>query len=139
MNNVAANTPGCLANVRILIVDDDPDARDVVREVLELAGGSVVAVGSPRLAIASVSSWLPDLIISDIGMPEIDGYALLRSIRALPAEEGGQIPALALTAYASPEDAERARRAGFQVFLTKPVDADRLVEAIAGLAATCRQ
>lgn len=138
MTNLSDEAPRSLANLRILVVDDDEDARDVVREVLELAGATVVAVGSAGLAVASVSSWRPDLIISDIGMPEMDGYALLRSIRGMPAEQGGQTPAVALTAYASPDDAERARRAGFQVFLTKPVDAARLVGEIAGLAAACR-
>ena len=76
---------------------------------------------------------LPDVLLSDIGMPDVDGYALLRQVRGLPPERGGGVPAIALTAYASEADGARARAAGFQAHVTKPLDPDALTAAVAGL------
>jgi CheY-like chemotaxis protein len=89
---------------------------------------------SAREALSLLSSERPEILVSDIGMPHEDGYALMRQVRALPADQGGQIPALALTAYARSTDAERAFDAGYQRHVSKPVDPLRLVELVAGLA-----
>jgi CheY-like chemotaxis protein len=83
--------------------------------------------------------WLPDLLISDIGMPEEDGYALLQKVRALPPERGGQLPAVALTAYATDADRDRALAAGYQLHLVKPVELKELAEAVASLAGRTRK
>jgi PAS domain S-box-containing protein len=118
-----------LQGLRVLVVDDDVDSLEVLRMVLETAGATVTPATSARGAFEALDDKGPfEVIVSDIGMPEIDGYSFLRSVRARP--EGAEIPAIALTAYARSEDAELARRAGFQEHLVKPVDEGRLVEAI---------
>jgi signal transduction histidine kinase len=122
-----------LMDVRALVVDDEADARDWVREVLENAGATVLTVDSADGALEAFIAWHPDVIVSDIGMPRQDGYALIRRIRALPDRSGERIPAAALTAYASDADVARARVAGFQSHLAKPVDPTRLVSTVAGL------
>jgi signal transduction histidine kinase/ActR/RegA family two-component response regulator len=114
---------------RILIVEDDGDTRDVVRATLESAGASVEVVASAKDARREMLADAPDVLISDIRMPEEDGYSLMRSLRGA----GIATPAIALTAYARHEDAEEARAAGFQIHLPKPVDAARLVDAVATL------
>jgi len=122
-----------LSNVRVLAVDDDADTRDLLREILENVGARVLAVGSAAEALASLSSWRPTILISDIGMPDRDGTSLIRDIRALPNQSLNAIPAIALSAYGSGEDAERARAAGFQVHVAKPVEPAQLIEIIASL------
>ncbi len=102
--------------------------------VLEECKAQVTAVGSASEALAVVSRLRPHVLVSDIGMPRIDGYELLRTIRNRRPEDGGQIPALALTAYASAEDRERAMAAGYQRHLAKPVDPSDLVDVVAELA-----
>ncbi|MES1165722.1 MAG: response regulator [Verrucomicrobiota bacterium] len=124
-----------LANARVLVVDDEPDAREVARQLLEDAGAVVATAVSARTALEQIAAFQPDVIVSDIGMPETDGHAFMRQVRALPAQRGGQTPAIALTAYASPEDARRARESGFQRFLAKPLDERALTAAIAELTA----
>ncbi|HEY4015832.1 MAG TPA: PAS domain S-box protein [Polyangiaceae bacterium] len=128
----AADTaePGTsLRDVRILIVDDDRDSLDVLREVLGSAGAQVTMATNAREAFDAVDGGAAfELIISDIGMPEVDGYSLLRRIRS--RERDADIPAIALTAYAHASDAEHARRAGFQEHLTKPVDERELLRAV---------
>lgn len=119
-----------LSGVQIWIVDDNTDTCDVVTCVLEQAGATVIAMPSANEALATLAQVLPDVLISDIGMPETDGYMLLRQVRALAAEQGGQIPAIALTAYASELDHQQVLSAGFQTHLTKPVEPDALIEAI---------
>jgi CheY-like chemotaxis protein len=94
----------------------------------------VKTAGSVSEAVAALDAERPDVVVSDIGMPVADGYALIQTVRARAPEQGGDVPAIALTAYASPEDAARSRAAGFQVHLAKPLDPGRLVEAVAGLA-----
>jgi signal transduction histidine kinase/ActR/RegA family two-component response regulator len=118
-----------LAETRILVVEDDGDTREVVRATLESAGASVEAVASADEARREMLAEAPDVLISDIRMPDEDGYSLIRSLRGA----GISTPAIALTAYARQEDAEEARAAGFQVHLAKPVDAAQLVDAVAAL------
>jgi signal transduction histidine kinase/ActR/RegA family two-component response regulator len=122
-----------LDGVRVLVVDDDADARELVAFILEDAGAIAVIVESAIAALDCFSQVNPDLLISDIGMPHRDGNGLIREIRALSAVQGGEIPAIALTAYAGDGDQQQALAAGFEMHLTKPVNADQLVQAIARL------
>ena len=126
-----------LADVRVLVVDDESDARDFVVMVLEQSGARVSAVRSSSEAIAAilaaVPAQLPQVLISDIGMPREDGYDLIRQIRALPRERGGNTPAMAVTGYATPADIERVLVAGYQLHLSKPMDPAALVVAVADL------
>jgi len=125
--------PASLDGLRVLVVDDEFDARTLLTAMLERCGAQVIAVGSAREGIDSIESWKPDVLIADIGMPVEDGYGLIRRVRALPKEHGGQIPALALTAYARTEDRVRALSEGYQVHLAKPVDRAELAAVVAGL------
>jgi CheY-like chemotaxis protein/two-component sensor histidine kinase len=123
-----------LKDLQVLVVDDEPDVRDLVSVILEDRGAKVTTVGSAQEALmVLVKKSPPDIIVSDIGMPEGDGYSLIRQIRKLPPEAGGQIPAIALTAYASSEDSNRALSAGFNRHLPKPVDPTELTIAIANI------
>ena len=109
------------------------DARDLFKTVLEGSGARVTAVGSGAEAFSSFTTSLPDVVVSDIEMPEENGYDLIRRLRGLPAERGGRIPAAALTAYARAEDRTRALRAGFQHHVSKPVQPAELVAVVASL------
>jgi signal transduction histidine kinase/ActR/RegA family two-component response regulator len=122
-----------LAGVRILLVEDEIDSREILRQMLSLTGAFVEAVGSVAEAMVAFDHARPDVLLSDIGMPIEDGYSLIRRIRALIPERGGKVPAAAITAYATAEDRERALAAGFQLHLSKPVDPERLSAAIATL------
>ncbi len=119
-----------LAGLRVLVVDDEPDSRDVVTFVIEQAGADVIAVDSAIAALQTLSTMQPDILLSDIGMPEMDGYELIRQILV---DLGRQLPAIALTAYASEHDQRQALNAGFQKHLAKPVDPEALVETIVTL------
>lgn len=123
-----------LENMRVLIVDDEPDARHLLTTVIERCGARVESVASAREALKALSSFKPDVLLSDIGIPGEDGYALIRKVRALGAEQGGKIPAVALTAYAREEDRMRALLAGYQVHLAKPVNPAELIAVLGGLA-----
>ncbi|MCA1555214.1 MAG: response regulator [Acidobacteria bacterium] len=123
-----------LENLCILIVDDEADTRELIQEVLARQGAEVRAVGSAAEALQMLTEWSPDLLISDIGMPGQDGYELIKRVRKLDVEHHGQIPAVALTAYAGAEDRRRALAAGFQVHLAKPVDPKALIATAARLA-----
>jgi CheY-like chemotaxis protein len=123
-----------LAGIRVLVVDDEPDARELVAAILTEYGADVRVAPSAHDAYGEVQSWRPDVLVADIGMPDEDGYSLLRRVRALPADEGGAIPAAALTAYAQAEDRERAFAAGFQEHVAKPVLAQELARLVASLA-----
>jgi CheY-like chemotaxis protein len=127
---------GDLTNLRILVVDDEVDAGELVAFVLEDSGAIVTVVASGSAALQAFSQSLPDLIISDIGMPEMDGYSLIRQIRTLPPEEGGHIPAIALTAYAGELDQRQAIAAGFQHHLAKPIDPQIVVRAVLDLVSS---
>jgi CheY-like chemotaxis protein len=125
--------PSALTGLRVLVVDDEIDARSLLTTMLERCGAQVIAVGSAREGLESVETWKPDVLIADIGMPVEDGYGLIKKIRALPKERGGQTPALALTAYARTEDRVRALSEGYQVHLAKPVDRFELAAVITSL------
>ncbi|MBE9170613.1 PAS domain-containing protein [Pleurocapsales cyanobacterium LEGE 06147] len=119
-----------LNGIQVLVVDDDTDTRDFVAFLLEQAGASVITATSAREALTALTKSQPDVLVSDIGMPEMNGYMLLRQIRALPPQQGGQIPAIALTAYAGEFDRRQALSVGFQKHVSKPVEPERLVRAI---------
>ncbi|MBA3247856.1 MAG: response regulator [Pyrinomonadaceae bacterium] len=123
-----------LRGLRVLIIEDEADARAMLRVALEQSGANVTAVASADEALRALVQVRPDVVISDIGMPDEDGFALIRKLRALPPEAGGQIPALALTAYARDEDRRQALSAGFQMHLSKPVEPDKLIATVARLA-----
>ncbi|HSN19711.1 MAG TPA: ATP-binding protein, partial [Usitatibacter sp.] len=123
-----------LSGVRVLVVDDQPDARALAERLLAECGAEVWSASSGREAIDAVGAGRPHVLVSDIGMPGMDGFELLRRIRALGAEHGGDVPAIALTAFARPEDGAGALGAGFDIHFTKPVDAPRLIAAVASLA-----
>jgi PAS domain S-box-containing protein len=128
----AVNIPN-LQGIRILAVDDEADTRDMLRVVLERFGANVITAASAQDALDVLLTFKPHVIVSDIGMPEEDGYALIRKIRALPAELGGDVPAIALTGYVRVEERMRALAAGYQMFVPKPVEVGELSEVIAGL------
>jgi PAS domain S-box-containing protein len=122
-----------LDGLRIVVIDDEEDALVLVGETLRERGAEVHCVASPADALDRVADVLPDVIVSDIGMPQMDGYSLIRKIRALPGERGGRTPAVALTAYARSEDAQRAFAAGFQMHVSKPVEPAELATVVANL------
>ncbi len=122
-----------LQGIKILVVDDDTDTLEFLTFMLEQYQANVTAVTSAVEAIATLTQYRSDVLVSDIGMPEVDGYMLLRQLRALPPEQGGQIPAIALTAYAGEIDQKQAMLAGFQRHMPKPVEPEVLVRLIADL------
>ena len=122
-----------LNGIEILIVDDDTDTREFVAFVLEQAGARIITADSATNALALFTQSQPDILLSDIGMPEMDGYMLIQQIRTLPAEQGGEIPAIALTAYAGEMNQQQALAAGFQQHISKPVEPDRLISTIVNL------
>ena len=130
---LTAESPS-LAGLRVLVVEDEPDGRELLVETLERAGAKVEASASAREALASLATTRPDVLVSDIGMPGEDGYSLVRKIRELPAEKGAEMPALAVSAYARDEDRVRALSAGFQEHIAKPFEPAHLVSVIARLA-----
>jgi len=115
----------------VLVVDDEHDTREVLSVMLARYGPEVRAAGSAAEAREIFGHWKPDVLVSDIGMPEEDGYALIGKIRALSREEGGEVPAIALTAFAAAQDKERALAAGFHRHLAKPVEPVALAKAVA--------
>jgi CheY-like chemotaxis protein/anti-sigma regulatory factor (Ser/Thr protein kinase) len=132
----AAATVGPLAGLRLLLVDDAPDALEVLAVILRRAKADVTTAGSALEARRFFQERPPDVLISDIAMPDEDGFALIRSVRMLPAERGGNVPAVALTAYAREDDRNRALAAGFQAHLAKPVEPDDLISTLRRLAGT---
>lgn len=123
-----------LTGIRVLTIDDDPDARDLLTVLLTQYGAEVLTVASAAEVLANLSSFQPDVLVSDIGMPDVDGYSLIQQIRSLPAKQGGQTPAIALTAYARETDYQQAITSGYQQHVTKPLEPDQLVQAVAVLA-----
>lgn len=123
-----------LNGLRILVVDDEPDARELLATAIEQHGAEVKVADSAAQALKAIEAWHPDILVSDIGMPEEDGYSLIRQLRNLEQQQGGNIPAVALTAYARPEDRTQALAAGFQLHVAKPVDVAQLVEVVGSLA-----
>jgi signal transduction histidine kinase/CheY-like chemotaxis protein len=125
--------PGTLAGFRVLVVEDHQDTREFVATVLAQYGAEVTTASSSQTALAAFERAKPHLLVSDIAMPGEHGYSLIQTVRARPPEHGGQIPALALTAYVRPEDRERALAAGYNRHLAKPIDPIDLASVVAQL------
>ena len=125
-----------LAGFRILAVEDDADSREMLETVLRSRGAEVVSVSSVSEALQVLDSngWQPEVLVSDLGMPDEDGYDLIRKLRSRVAEEGGRLPAIAITGYAGKEESERTLKAGYQSQLTKPVDWNELIKTISLLS-----
>ena len=128
-----------LAGVRVLVVDDEPDARALVERLLSDCEAAVMTAASASEALGVMRRERPDIMVSDIGMPGEDGYSLIRKVRALEPAEGGDVLAVALTAYARSEDRTRAMEAGFQTHVAKPVEPAELVAVVAALARRARR
>ncbi|MBN3898013.1 MAG: PAS domain S-box protein [Nostoc sp. NOS(2021)] len=126
-----------LNGVKVLLVDDERDTRELIAFILEQSGAVVTQAASALEALRIMPEFQPNLLLSDIGMPEVDGYMLMRQIRAMLPELGGQIPAIALTAYAGEVDYQQAIAAGFGQHITKPVEPAKLLRAIANLMYSC--
>ena len=122
-----------LSGITVVVVDDHDDARDLIKRVLEECDAKVVTASGAAEALATVERERPDVLVSDIGMPEVDGYELLRMVRALGPAKGGGLPAIALTAFARSEDRTRALHAGFLVHVSKPVEPSELVATVASV------
>ena len=127
-----------LEGLKVLVVDDEPDARLLVARILSDGRAQVVATASAEEALSALERERPHVLVSDIGMPDIDGYELLRRVRALGGGNGGAVPAVALTAFARPEDRLRALHAGYQMHVAKPVEPAELVAVVASLAGRLR-
>jgi signal transduction histidine kinase/ActR/RegA family two-component response regulator len=127
-------TAAMLMGVRLLVVDDDPGARELISGMLEGFGAQVSVAENGQAALALLFAQRPDVLIADLGMPGMDGYALIEQVRALDPDFGGLTPAVAVTAYASPQDRLRALQAGYQNHVAKPVEAEELAIVIASLA-----
>jgi CheY-like chemotaxis protein len=123
-----------LKGVKVLLVEDDADTREVLSLGLQLAGARVESVGAASEALDALHDRVPDVIVSDIGLPDEDGLSMMRRIRTLSPDEGGRVPAVAVTAYTLVDDMEEARRAGFQEHFRKPVETQQLLERVAELA-----
>ena len=123
-----------LDSLRILVVDDEADTRDLLKQGLEYCGANVKVTGTAAEAVEMLMSMEPDILISDIGMPGTDGYDLIRQVRGLPANKGGKVPAIALTAYTRTEDRLHALRAGYDMHVPKPVELAELVAVAVTLA-----
>ena len=123
-----------LAGVRVVVVDDERDSAELFEQILVMNGAEVRRAGSAEEALEIVETWLPDVLVSDIAMPDEDGYSLIRRVRALPRERGGRVPAVALTAYGAVADRIRILSAGFHMHVVKPVEPAELVAVVANLA-----
>ncbi|HZS45143.1 MAG TPA: response regulator [Blastocatellia bacterium] len=132
-SNGELNVP-TLQGVRVLVVDDEPDALDMLKTVLLHCGAEVSTASDASGALDQLQNLLPDVLVSDIGMPGEDGYVLINKVRGLPEERGGRTPAIALTAYAREEDRHRALSEGFQLHLAKPIEPSIVVSEILSLA-----
>jgi CheY-like chemotaxis protein/nitrogen-specific signal transduction histidine kinase len=135
---VAGPGPRALAGIRVLLIEDEPDSRDLARAALTRFGAMVSAASSSAEAVnvllSATPETMPQVVVSDIGMPVEDGYVFIQQLRALSPERGGRIPAVSVTGYSTPGDVDRALAAGFQLHLSKPVDPLALIEAVAKLS-----
>ncbi len=120
----------------MLVVDDNPDTLELITVILEQYGTEVITAESAKEAVEAIAQSKPNALVSDIAMPGMDGYSLIRTIRSLSSEQGGQIPAVALTAYASEEARTLALNSGFQMHVAKPIEPVELVAVVAELAQT---
>jgi PAS domain S-box-containing protein len=116
-----------LDGLRILVVDDEPDTRELLKQGLEYCGAKVNLAASAPEALDALMANVPDVLISDIGMPDVDGYDLIRQVRGLPSDRGGRVPAIALTAYTRTEDRLQSLRAGYDMHVPKPVELAELI------------
>ena len=132
--NSSTVSPAMLMGVRLLVVDDDPGARELISGMLEGFGAQVATAESGQAALSLLFAQRPDVLIADLGMPGMDGYTLIEQVRGLEPDFGGLTPAVAVTAYASPQDRLRALQAGYQNHVAKPVEAEELAIVIASLA-----
>jgi CheY-like chemotaxis protein len=123
-----------LDGLRVLLVDDEPEAREIISTVIMRTGAEVTACTSATEALAKLAEWKPDVILSDIAMPDEDGYSFIGKVRSLPRDKGGETPAAALTAYARDVDRRQALAAGYQMHIAKPIGASQLVHMVARLA-----
>jgi len=123
-----------LDGLRVLLVDDELETRQIISTVVERTGAEVKSCMSAREALTELVAWRPHVILSDIAMPDEDGYSFINRVRSLPQDEGGNTPAAALTAYARDEDRKQALAAGYQMHIAKPIGAGQLVNMIAKLA-----
>lgn len=122
-----------LEGLRVLVVDDEAPVRELLAEMLEYCGAAVTAVGSVADALRMMPEVRPHVLLSDLSMPERDGYSLIRAVRALAPEQGGRVPAMAVSGDTDGGTRQRAQTAGFDQYLAKPVDPNRLVAAIEGV------
>lgn len=127
-----------LADVSILLVEDNADEREMLEFVLTREGARVIAVGTVREALAAIAASLPDAIVSDITLPEVDGHRFMRELRSLGPECGGTIPAIAVTGWGDAEDRARSIDSGFQLHLAKPVQIETLVAVLVTLVTASR-
>lgn len=123
-----------LVGLRVLVIDDEPEARTIIGRLIGRAGAEVKTCSSASEGLVELVEWRPTVILSDIAMPDEDGYSFISKVRSLPNEKGGETPAAALTAYAREEDRAQALAAGYQMHLSKPIDANHLVTTVARLA-----
>ena len=130
-NGVAPGFLKVLKGLRVLVVDDEADSRDLVSEILTRYGSEVYCCESAAAGMKAFKSWKPDLLVSDIGMPVEDGYSLIKKLRNLKSKRAREIPAVALTAYATKEDQARTLSSGYQMHVAKPIDPETLVRSIA--------
>jgi len=128
-----ADTFKPLPGVHVLIVEDNDDSRYLLTDVLEYCGALVTPVSSADEARAILSRVRPDVLVSDLAMPGVDGYALMRWVRALPAESGGRIPSIAITAFSEDYDSRKALDAGFDAYLQKPINLTSFCELVGHL------
>ncbi|HEY0431043.1 MAG TPA: ATP-binding protein, partial [Pyrinomonadaceae bacterium] len=133
-NGLGDDSSTLLQGLRILVVDDEADSRELVTAILTRCGGEVRCCESAAEAINTFRAWKPDLLVSDIGMPNEDGYDLIKKLRKLRTKLAREIPAVALTAYATDDDRARALAAGFQMHVAKPIEPNALVKTIASVA-----
>jgi len=122
-----------VAGLRVLVVDDDDDARALAKDILESCGCRVTLAASVDAALAAFATEVPDVLLSDVGMPGRDGYDLIRAVRAMSPAAGGEVPAAALTAYARADDRRRLLDAGFSMHVPKPLEASELIAVLANL------
>jgi CheY-like chemotaxis protein len=131
---IAADFKGLeLSGIKVLVVDDQSDARELIQRVLVDCDADVLTANTAGEALLAVERERPDVLVSDVGMPDVDGYELLRRVRALGQARGGRIPAIALTAFARSEDRTRVLRAGFLVHVSKPIEPSELVATVASV------
>jgi CheY-like chemotaxis protein len=123
-----------LNGVRVWVVDDKAEGRVLLETLLQRSGAQVAALASGYEVLNKLDESTPEVLVSDIGMPGMDGYTLIREIRARGSERGGNVPAIALSGYVAPEDREQALSSGYQIYLGKPFDANDLIQAVRSLA-----